>query len=167
MPLLKVFLDICLLRAGPQDLPYSRFLFGLALGAYASIGVMLVLSQAGLVAAILEALLDCMILVGLTWTLLSLTGKSARFLKTATALLGTGAFLGVLAVPLVWQINPDETQSLGFIGPLFLVLLVWSLLVLGHVLRRALEVTLGAGVGMGLIYTALSALVMSMLFPSS
>jgi len=166
--LLRVFLDICLLRVGPQDLPYSWSLFGLALTGYAAIGVALVLSQAGAVVALIETVLDCMILVGLAWTALSLTGKSGRFLKTATALLGTGALLGLLAAPLVWQGSPDEpAQSLGWAGPLFLVLLVWSLLILGHILRHALEVTLGAGVGLGLAYTLLSAVVMDILFPAA
>jgi hypothetical protein len=56
--LILIWFDICLLRAGPQDLPTSRELLGLAMASYALVSFLLSLPGYPLVGAGQLALMD-------------------------------------------------------------------------------------------------------------
>jgi len=53
------------------------------------------------------------------------------------------------------------------VGFALLGLLAWTLLVIGHILRHALEVHLAVGTGLGLLYVIVSWRVMTALFPEA
>src|SRR5690606_15422087 len=95
------FIDICLLRAGPQDLPASSVLRSLALFAYVASGVMILLPSVSFGSAVAQALVDTLLLVVLLWAVLRWRGLPERFAQALTALAGTGALLGLAALPLV------------------------------------------------------------------
>ncbi len=159
--LFDLFLDICLLRRGPQDVPASAALLTAVLGAYgiSSMLVLLVSSQAA--TAIIQALLDVGLLAALTYTLLNLSGYQARFVQTLTTLAGTGTLLGLIALPLVlWMSRTasDEGGS-GAASLLFLLLLVWSIAVMSHVLRHALSTSRWVGLLYTFGYLAISMMV--------
>ena len=52
-------------------------------------------------------------------------------------------------------------------GILLLVLVVWSIVVLGHILRHAFELTLAQGSVVALLYTVLSFQLIASVFPVS
>ena len=60
--LIKIFWDICAVKAAPQDLPTSSFLLGLALLAYFVTGTVVAAFQWPLSQAILAAFLDTVFL---------------------------------------------------------------------------------------------------------
>ena len=166
--LFRYFVDLCLLRAVPQQLPPSVEVFWMAL--VASLGsATLVIGQAraSLFRALLEGLVDAGLMLGALALALRLWGQSPRWLQTATALLGSGALLGVLALPLLrWSGRDAPVTALAeFSGLLLLLLLVWNMVVYGHVLRHAFGVSLGLGVTASILYSLLSYLAMTQLFP--
>jgi hypothetical protein len=152
---LKVFLDIVLWRRGPQDLPASALLFVLVTAAYVAVSVvqLMMLHEAGGVWFVF-VVLDPALLLGGTWLLLRLFGHPERFLQTATAVLGTGALLGVLAyLPLQWLLDSvGATPESTLAGIAALALVVIFALVTGRILKLALETSLFTGVAIALTY---------------
>ena len=164
----KIWIDICLLRAGPQDIPYSPLLLGLALAAYALIDLMVTSLAVAGATAVKMVLLDVAVMAVFLQLILQWYAKPARFLQTLTAMAGTGALLGLLAWPLIRvlaDVGPDGAPPLPAVL-LWLALLIWSLVVLGHILRHALGVSLPVGVALGVLYSIAALALVRLLFPA-
>lgn len=154
MTVLRLFLDICLFRKGPQDIPASSFLFRLTVIIYLIVGfIFLQLGTTGL-KALTETVFETFIALGFVWGLLAFTKKTPRFRQTATSLLGSDALISSLAMPFMAAIN----YNAGAGGPylIMLVLLIWHISVIGHILRHALSSNLTFGLGIALVYVFMS-----------
>lgn len=167
--LLRRYVEICLLRAAPQDLPASLFLLGLSLAAYFIVGVGISLRNLDLPAAAALVVLDTALLAGLLFLLLWVRDLPNRYLQTITALLGTGVILELIAWPLLaWQqqamVDNAATTGLVVSSLLLWVWLFWNLMVIGHILRHALSTLLPVGVGLGLLYMFISFSISRILF---
>lgn len=153
--LAKIFFDLCLLRANPQDLPPSSFLLGIMLLAYTLTGIGVAATGLPLFNAVLAACIGTLILVMLTHTALLIRKTPARLPQTLTALAGTGAIIGVIA----WPLSAAQ-------GPLALLiaLVIWSIAVTAHILRHALSLSLRLSIGVSLGYLLISFIIESALF---
>lgn len=163
MPLIRLFLNICLFAKGPQDLPASGLLLGLAVLSYGLIGTVLLLLDADPVAAGLQVLLEGFLLAAFLCGVLFLSGKLARWLKTAIALFGCDALISTLALPiLIWlDFHPDAQM----VFLLLVTLMLWHLLVVSHIFRHALSVPFLAGFVLAFAYTSMTYQVLLSLFP--
>jgi hypothetical protein len=149
--LLKIFLDICLLRASPQDLPASDTVMLAALSAYALADVVGVLDIVSLGGAALAAAVDTLLLVAATHLALRWRHLENRYPQTLSALAGCGALISLLAwasAGLFQARFPAEWVWAPF--------LLWYTLVLGHILRHALSIPLVAAVTVSILYLILS-----------
>ena len=151
----KIFLDLCLLRANPQDLPTSNRLLAAALVGHLLANVLTGLDGASLENALLAGVMDTLLLVALTHTGLMLRGVGARTRQTLTALAGCGALLAVLA----WAVVTAAEAVTAHAWVAWLPFLFWFLAVYGHILRNALNVSLGVGLALAIGYVLLSLLV--------
>jgi hypothetical protein len=162
---LKAFLDIVLWRRGPQDLPASPLLFWLTAGAYVAVSVVqLSLVDEPPAAWVVFVLLDPVLLTGGVYLLLRLFGKDARFLQTATAVLGTGVVLGLaLFLPTEWLVTqlglPPESTGAGLLA---LALVIVFALVTGRILKLATDSNMFTGVTLALMYFLLIHLLLSL-----
>lgn len=149
--MLKGLIDICLLRANPQDLGASRTAMQSAIFAYAVAGMVGVLDVLTWEKALAATLVDTLLLVGATHLALQWRRVPQRVTQTLTALAGCGALLSLLALGIAWAtrgwLRPEWVWA-GF--------LLWYTLVFGHVLRHALSIPMAAGVGASLVYLILS-----------
>lgn len=141
--LVRPFIEICLLRLNPQDLPYSWLLLGLALLAHTCTGA---LASAMLLPpgqAVLAGITGSLLLVLLTAGLLYTQQCQARLVQTLTALAGSMSLLDLAALPITNWWDSLHAAGLDTSLPtlLLLVLTVWNLVVAAHVLRHALQVT--------------------------
>ena len=164
--LVNFFLDIALLRKAPQDLPASSAIFVVVVllnVIVATIGIAGLIPGASAMAA---AMTDAVIILLLLRLVLMIQNRSARFLQTATAIFGSGIILGLIALPLQLGINgnADGGEVSAVISFAYLLLLVWSQLVLAHVLRHALSISFALGVGLALVYSLLSGVIIQSLF---
>lgn len=163
LQLLKVFVYICLLRAGPQDLPAARILLVLALVAHALLGVGFALFSLPLAQSLLAAGLGTALLYGVVYGLLLVHRKAARITQTATALAGCEVVLGLLALPPTFWFYAAASDSARAVPSLLsLVIIVWSVVVTVHILRHALAVSQGIALLFALGYTILAYSVMGM-----
>lgn len=166
LKLFNFFVDICLLRRAPQDLPASVPLFTIVIFLSVVIGAVGVSDVISGTASIAAAMLDAIIVLVLLRLVLMIQNHSPRFLQTATAVFGSSAVLGMIALPL--QLVAGDASGENAIAPIvsiaYLMLLVWVQLVIGHILRHALNVSLTLGVGLALTYSVLSGIVIQTLF---
>jgi len=169
LQLIKVFWDICVLKAAPQDLPASAFLLGLTLSAYFATGVLVASFQWSVTQAVFAALLDTVLLTVLSSLLLWARQLSARIHQTLTALVGSGAVMALIAVPLVmWQklVNVTDNGIPTLPSWLLLIWMVWNVVVVGHILRHALSTLFALGIGLAAVYAYISFQLMRILFPN-
>ncbi len=165
--LAKAFLDICLLRKGPQDLPRSSALLLVSAFAYACIDVLLTAQARSIPESLLVTLLDMCFLMAVSYLILRQHRVVDRWTQTMTALFGTGVILGLFIFPLVFgggQIQyPDGLQQIILL--LFLIMVVWNVAVLAHIVRNAISTSIGIGVLIAIFYIWMSSLLITMLFP--
>lgn len=159
--LLKVFVNICLLRTGPQQLPASRFLLLLTLLTHLLIGLVFALFTLPLPQALLAAAVGTALLYGVVLGLLSAHRKPQRVPQTVAALAGSEVLLGVLALaPTAWFYSVEGDSVRIVPSLLSLVIIVWSVVVTVHILRHALQVSQGIALLFALGYTFLAYSVM-------
>jgi hypothetical protein len=167
--LIKMFWDICAVKAAPQDLPASSFLLGLALLAYLVTGAVVATFQWPLSQAILAAVLDTVFLTVLSRVLLWARMLSGRFVQTLTALAGSGAVMTVIALPLVmWQSLVGATDANAPTLPswLLMIWMIWNVVVVGHILRHALSTVLPLGIGLAAVYAYITFQLMRIFLPN-
>jgi hypothetical protein len=166
--LFRAFFEVCLLRRGPQDLPASSLLLAVCLAGYALGSVALAAFNLSPPQAILSGGLETLLLCLLSYLLLALRRVPRRWLQTATALAGTGVVLVLFALPLLaWALYLDARQGdVTIPALLYFVVVVWNVMVLGHIFRHALSTGLGVGVAVALVYVALNMALVEQIVPA-
>lgn len=149
--LLTCLRDICLFRAGPQDLPFSPTLALRLSAVLLGLGVVGSWVQ-GVPAAELPLRLALVLvfLVGPPWLLLRLRGREPRFVQTLSALAGVGVLYNIVALPLVQALAGrgdalGQDPGLALLAWMLLALTLWRVLVAGHIWRHALDLRPGVG----------------------
>ncbi|RDH85426.1 MAG: hypothetical protein DIZ78_10795 [endosymbiont of Escarpia spicata] len=158
--LLNFFVDLCLLRAAPQDLPASGVILAgtFLLNILVSL-LMIVDARHGPGLALIESLFETFLMLTVLYLALRTRRLRGRFQQSATALMGSGLLLGLLALPLVAWSHRSESTEAG------LLLIIWSIVVLGHIIRHTFGLTLNIGVALGVLYTMLAWSMVARLFP--
>ncbi|MCP5159023.1 MAG: hypothetical protein H6974_07470 [Gammaproteobacteria bacterium] len=155
--LFNLFLDICLFRKGPQHIPISVTLLKVCILAYGLSSLLVLVLSTPASVAILQILLDLLLLSGLLYLALTLYQYPQRFEQTLSALTGTGALMGLLALPLIsWIVQQQPGNDTQLPSILLLVLMVWSIAIMAHILRQAFETSVWIGALYALGYTFLS-----------
>lgn len=162
MPLIQLFLDICLFRKGPQDLPASKVLLKLVLAAYFFVGLLQTLLGTRWLEGVLQVLLQAGILFGFVWISLKAAGMPERLPQTLTAMLGTDALISSFSLPLalIALLNPQDALT----HLLLLLLMLWQTAVVAHILRHALSQTLAIGVVLSIVYMVFTLQILMLLF---
>jgi hypothetical protein len=149
--------DICQLKRGPEDIPYSTRLLVVLIGASVAIDV---LSERVLGGhdALARSLVSTTLVLALCWIALAMRRLGNRYVQTASALVACGIVFSLLVLPLALlagplpndaQLNPVQTLLVWATFAIF----VWSVLVSAHIVRRALDAPFGLGVALALAWT--------------
>ena len=165
--LFRYWLDLCLLRAAPQDGPSSIFILGFTLTCYAMVSVLVMTGSYGMVTGARMAVVELILLSTFIVVLLYLRGKPARIRQTLSAMTGAGSLLGLLALPVVIMAEPNTGNGFtGFILPLaWITLLFWNLAVSAHIIRHALSMSYAIGVAVSFLYMLFSTQFVVKMFP--
>jgi uncharacterized membrane protein (DUF485 family) len=162
-----LYVQIALLRRGPQDLPASRLLLILTVCGYAAVNV--------LVSALLPPAPDWPsqlavdVLFTLAWyaVLLQLAGRRERFLQTATGIFGLQSVVAPLLIACQWlmrRYGQDTNWQLPIaVGVLALVM--WLIAANSHVVKAALEWSSAASVALVILQIVSSELLLYALLP--
>lgn len=158
------FLQLALLRRGPQDLPAS----GALLFLLAVAGTLVGAANGnhlfgGLQPALGANLVDLALTLLMLFVLLQFNAHVERWLQTSTAFIGLGLLAGLAMLLVRWPAEALGVLDLAMLVDL--VVAVWLHVALGNVLRHALEIPLMAGVLIVLAYTMLAFNVVLQWFP--
>lgn len=146
--LIAAFWGLSTFRIGPQDLPRSQVLLVLATLGNITLSTSINLVQLSFASALLAAMIEMCVLIGLTAALVFYFGHWPRLVQTLTALMGCGAFIALIAWALL-QLIPALPQWLR------VSIFFWNLLVMAHILRHALGVHFVAAIFFALGYAFL------------
>ncbi|MGA9335486.1 MAG: hypothetical protein WBV39_14500 [Rudaea sp.] len=159
MPSLLILLrDICLLRRGPQDLPYSpRLLITICV---ASLALQWLFAQiVGIQDDTLPAgLLGLGFNMGVLYLLLSLRGLRSRFVQAQSALLLCALLFLLLTLPVSLIVgSPQPTgetvTSLQMLVVLaWLPIMIWKVVVDAHILRHSLDLPFFGGLIVAIVW---------------
>jgi hypothetical protein len=143
--LLKLFIDICLFQAKPQDLPAARILVWIT-------GTAAVLSNLrsieDLPASLLVATVQVLIIGLLVQAALRSRGLGNRWTQTISALYGSTALINLVSNPVVgWMVRvKDVPEQATWPALLGLAITVWFIAIMAHILRHALDLRRGASI---------------------
>ncbi len=160
--LIQRFFAICLLRAGPQNLPDNPFLITLTVIAYLIAGLLITTLQQPLVISLALIAVDFTLLSVLLYLLLWSRQQLPRYRRSISALLGSGAILEIIALPIIrWQqqVNIESTfvsNSLLLSSLLLWIWLFWNVIVVAHILKQAMSTRFIVGMSLAIFYLYLS-----------
>lgn len=143
--LFLAFFDICRLVKKPQDIPASKNLLILCLFIYLLLSIFIADLYQETEKAILGSFVELGLLLLFNWAILQSSGKSARWLQTVTALIGTNLIINFFALPSYLLVSIDAnneittastTQSFGLL--MLAAMACWNIVIMAHILRHAL-----------------------------
>jgi len=144
----RVF-DLCLLRGGPQDLPYSPRLLVALIVASTAVDAFAGHLIGDVDGALARSLLSTLVVLGLCRLALTVRSLQNRFVQTAIALVACGIAFSLVQLPFVLMAGPVPAPGTALTGAQILAgwatlaLLVWQLAVSAHVMRHAIESSFG------------------------
>ncbi|MFK8067864.1 MAG: hypothetical protein AB8D52_06445 [Gammaproteobacteria bacterium] len=161
------FMDICLFRRQPQDLPASNFFLGILVMLSIAFGLLLNLINLPFKHAVLAVILNLSVVAIITQLLLRLHNKSARFNQTLIAQLGTGIVIAIIAAPVIVMLQYAENNNVNAApgAILWLILFTWELSVSAHILRHALSTSFVQGFMISILYPLIYFRLLSFLIP--
>jgi hypothetical protein len=168
MNVFRIFLNITLLKAKPQDVPFSWQLLAIT-AATSIVAYVFALKPAtpelarilGTQSSIVTMSLAEHAFFAITvWVILKLRGYAERFVQAMTAMFAVSTVIRLI----VWLVvallaSSKEPSGAGLAGTLVFGISVWMWIVYAHIFRETLETRFGAG----LLYTIVSQVVTSML----
>jgi hypothetical protein len=165
---IRLFVQIALLRRGPQDLPASTLLLVATVIGYTLLNAVIssLLPPANAWGA--QLLVD--VLFTLAWYIgmLRLLGRPERTLQTVTAVFGLQAVVSPPLVVYEWlmrRFGQDSDWQLPIVAS-GLVLVIWLIAALSHVVKAALEWSTAASVALVILQIAAAQLLAIAVLPA-
>lgn len=143
--------DLCVFRAGPQDLPYSPRAVIALLIVGALLEAFFDTYQGSSVAVIVAANLGTLAALAALRTMLRWRNKPERFVQTALSLLASGLLFEAMALPLLLYVgrpvNPAAVSGSQLLAALVVfILLIWQACISVRILRISMDVPLPGAV---------------------
>ncbi|MDR2011743.1 MAG: hypothetical protein LBQ20_01575 [Rhodanobacter sp.] len=144
--LARIAVDVCRLRRGPQDLPYSPHLLLTLIVVSTGLDLLAGTAQGDSASSALgRSLLSNVSVLGLCWVALAIRHLHARYVQTATALVACSLLFSLIQTSLTLLAGPlpdahtPLTGLQGLISWIALTLFVWEIGVDVHIMRHAME----------------------------
>lgn len=155
--------------AKPQDLPAGENQLFIAIAFNFVTYVLALAGLVGIGGATLHAAVDLACTGLFIYLGLMLVGRLPRFEQSYGALCGAGAILNLAAIPILHLTVATEVPQTAFASGLGdfarFILLVWSLSLVGHVLRHTFSLSMFVSILIAVAYYVLITIVLSWLFP--
>lgn len=164
MNIILRYIDLCRLKAGPADMPASSMLLKSTLFAYFLLGIVISRIDSAWDVSIISSLADTLFMSVAIGVMLHLKGLNTRYQQTLIALAGGGIILDLIGLPLmIWLNQIDKLEQGTSVALLLMIaLMFWSLMVIAHIFRQALDIKAGSAAMITIIYTAMSLVVLGL-----
>ena len=167
--LIRLFTQIALLRRGPQDLPASLLLLGIAIVGYSGVNFLVSSLMPPIEGWAAHLAVDVVFTLAWYVVLLRLAGRAERTLQTTTAVFGFQAVLSPLLIVSEWlllRFAQDATWQLP-VAIMWLMLVIWLIAANSHVVKAALEWSSAASVALVILQILAGQLLLFALFPTT
>ena len=148
--ILKAFIDIFLLRRGPDDLPKSSLVLALAIGLSIVVNFLFyaIIESQYATDLFLEFATELVKIASYIIVLL-LFGLISRIMQTMTAIIACNAILGLLLTVLLILFQPVMNKEIdaAFAG----LITFWLILVEGHIISRAVQLHRVTGIAIAVV----------------
>ncbi len=163
------FMEICLFRLGPQDLPASNIFLAIVLVISILLALLLNLINLSFQHAVLASIINMAVVIIITQLILRLYNKPMRLVQTLTAQFGTGLIISVVAAPVLIMLVYAEEHDVDMTAAvvLWLGLFIWEMAVTAHILRHALSTTFLQGFLMAILYPLIYFQLIDFLIPAA
>jgi hypothetical protein len=163
--LVKSLADIALLRGDPSGLPSSWASVAVFVLAYAVADVV-VAGTGGVQPVLARTAADLALTLPFYWLLLAITRRTHRFPQTINAALGVYVLLAPVIIALLLLRNPARSNDalLLLIRASFTAFMIWYLLIVGHILRSALDTGLVTGFAIAVTWLVVTVAISRSLF---
>ena len=165
-----------MLKAGPQDMPFGAQWVRMTALCYVLLAILGEVLVHGFLQAAVQAVLVTIVMGGFVVMLLQFKQRAARIPQTLTAFFASHTVLSGMQLPAAVALAPIRKQLLE--NPDLLqqntapqlpalpaltatVFFIWSLVVVGHILREAMDISFTLGLGLALAQVATALVVVS------
>jgi hypothetical protein len=165
--LLKLFLNLCLIKAGPRDVPDSNNVLRIVFIAYFVSGTILISSEAVLFDAAVQAFIEA-VLVGLfVYGLVNFFSVPQRFNQSIIAIYGSGALITTVSIPFIFWMQSlfNNDQTTGAVGLVVFLIVCWSFMVMAYIIRETIQKNLTTSLLLTFCYLYLSYQLINTLYP--
>jgi hypothetical protein len=162
MVLFQRFLDLCLLKAGPADMPSSIWLLKALVVLFAIIEFFSLQIVYPWWDSMMTSLMRVCVLMVFVYGILYLNSRRTRFIQTVIAVLGAGIILNIVSIPITLAaqaVHEMHNQLTSIILLLVMVLMFWVLMVHAHIFQQALDVKSGRAAVAAVVYVLLNMLI--------
>lgn len=165
--LLRIFVDLCLIRKGPQDLPDSNALLKVVFFIYFISGSLLLSSSMELAEAVVQSCIETLLLGLFMYLLVSFFAVKNRFNQSVTAIYGSGALITTFSAPFVFLMGnmAKNDGSTGAVGLIVFLIVCWSFIVMANIIRETIQKSLGISLLLTFCYLYLSYQVIQTVYP--
>lgn len=163
--LVRSLADIAMLRGDPGSLPSSWASVALFVLAYA-VADIVVAWTGGVQPVLARTAVDLALTLPFFWLLLAITRRTHRFRQTINAALGVYVLLTpvIIVLLLLWnQARSNEALAL-LLTASFTIFMIWYLLIVGHILRSALDTGLVTGFAISVTWLVVTVAISRSLF---
>ena len=159
---LKTYLNICLLREGPEVLPYSWAFLGIVTAVSLGVSVLIGSMAYDMTAALLASIAG--LFLSFVFARVLLVKKPERFLQTFSAMLGTVTLINIVSFPGTYSLR---YLKLGHTAEMFFALtafalFVWVVIVYGYIFSKALSCAMGYGTAISVGYALLQVMLLEL-----
>jgi hypothetical protein len=149
--------QIVLLRKDPSGLPSTAASVALVVVLYAAVDVVVIRLDTNY-RIVARTAVDVFFSLGFFAGLLALTGRLHRFPQTIVAAFGAYVLLSPVLVALFLLRSPTDASAgiAIFLDAASALVVIWYLLIVGHVLRAALDTGLVTGFALAVAWTLAS-----------
>jgi len=166
--LIQLFIEISALRKGPEDVPHYPIALWFSAGLYSTIIFVSMLIADSVSMAFAFTFYVLVFNAVFIYILLALFNKSERYVQTICAEFGASAVVALATLPTLigFTIAQERSQDPSSILAIsYLLIIIWSIVLDGFILSRALDKTRSVGILFSLSGFTFSAYLNQVLFP--
>ncbi len=154
--IIKILIDIILLRKGPDALPASSSLMIILIVINLIVSTALGATVHGLQIALSLSVIG--LFISYVFIKLILVNKPERFIQTFSSITGVSILMDLISVPVVFPLlNENANQNtVVLFGLLASALYIWLVVTYGSIISRALSATMGYGISIAVAYVLVS-----------
>lgn len=168
MSVLQNLIALLILKATPQDFPYSTQLTLKLVAAYVISGIVVLQTTLNPDGLIQELLLGLLIQLVFTYAILRALNYGARFVQTLCAILGVSVLFNLVSWPIMAMLSDAAASDTmkSSLSLLFLMIMSWEVLVKAHIYKNALEIKMFSALALSFSLFFISIALLQLFFPA-